>query len=161
MTARQPSAHAQFSEFLSRFPAEVVALAKRCLPKLRRAFPGTTQIVYDYSKSLVVSFSPSERGYEGIVSLAIDARGVRLYFRKDLPDPNGRLEGSGSQVRSVVVEAASDLDRGDVHALLQAAIQHSGVTFSPAKSSRMIIQSQTKKASSPATRKPRASRTAT
>src|SRR5215470_1979999 len=114
MNARQPSPSAQFSAFLSRFPPEIVAMAKRCLPKLRRAFPGSYELVYEYPHSLVVSFSQSERGYEGIVALAIDPRGVRLYFDKSLPDPKGLLEGAGAKVRSVTIEAASDLDHGDI-----------------------------------------------
>jgi hypothetical protein len=150
---RQPSASAQFSALLSRFPAEIVARVKRCLPKLRRAFPGTSQIVYEYSKSLVVSFSPSERGYDGIVSVAIFADGVRLYFRKDVPDPKGLLEGSGTQVRSVTVEAASDLDRGDIHDLIRAAIAHSGITFPRTGSNPMIIQSTSKTKSTSASKK--------
>ena len=59
MSATQPSPSAQFSAFLSRFPPEIVALVKRCLPKLRRAFPGSHQLVYDYSNSLVVAFGTS------------------------------------------------------------------------------------------------------
>ena len=145
MKARQPSPNAQFSAFLSRFSAEIVALAKRCMTKLRRALPGSTQVVYDYSHSLVVSFSMSERGYEAIVAVAIDPRCVRLYFDKSLPDPKGLLEGSGSKVRSVGVEAASDLDHGDIHALIKAAIKHSGVTFPRSRSTRMIIKSASKK----------------
>jgi hypothetical protein len=47
----------------TRFPPEIVALVKRCLPKLRRAFPVSYELVYDYSNSVVVSFSMSERGY--------------------------------------------------------------------------------------------------
>jgi len=78
--ARQPSPHAQFSALLSRFSPEIVALVKRCLPKLRRAFPGCYQLVYDYSNSLVVAFGISERGYEAIVAVAIYPRWVRLYF---------------------------------------------------------------------------------
>ena len=84
MTTRQrsaptaPSPNAQFSAFLSRFPPEIVALVKRCLPKLRRAFPGSTQLVYDYPNSLVVAFGMSERGYEAIVAIAIFPRWVRL-----------------------------------------------------------------------------------
>lgn len=145
MTDRPPSPDAQFAAFLSRFPPEIVALVKRCLPKLRRALPGATRLVYDYRDSLVVSFSPSDRGYEGVVSIAVDARRVRLYLPKDTPDPAGRLEGSGSKVRSVVVEAASDLDRGELHALILAAIRHSGVTFPRARSSRVLIRSETRK----------------
>ena len=59
MNARQPSPNAQFSAFLSRFPPEIVALVRQCLPKLRRAFSGCYQLVYDYSNSLVVAFGMS------------------------------------------------------------------------------------------------------
>ena len=144
MTARQPSPNAQFSAFLSRFPPEIVALVKRCLPKLRRAIPCSHQLVYDYSNSLVVTFGMSERGYEGIVSIAISPDVVRLYFSKDLTDPQGLLEGSGSKVRSVILKAASDLDHGDIQALIKAAIKHSGVTFPRTRSTRMVIKSVAK-----------------
>jgi hypothetical protein len=145
VNARQPSPNAQFSAFLSRFPPEIVALAKRCLPKLRRAFPGSTQLVYDYSNSVVVTFGMSERGYEAIVAMAIFPRWIRLYFDKSLPDPEGLLEGSGTKVRSVTLKSASDLDHGDIQALIKAAIKHSGVTFPRSRSTRMVIKSEPKK----------------
>ena len=149
MNARQPSPRAQFSALLSRFPPEIVALVKRCLPRLRRAFPGSYELVYDYPKSLVVAFGMSDRGYEAIVAVAIFPRGVRLYFDKSLPDPKGLLEGSGGKVRSVTLEAASDIDHGDIQALIKAAIKHSGVTFPRTRPTRMVIKSESKK------RKPR------
>ncbi len=145
MEARQPSPDAQFSALLSRFPPEIVAMVKRCLPKLRRAFPVSHELVYDYSNSLVVAFGMSERGYEAIVALAIFPRWVRLYFDKSLPDPEGLLQGAGTKVRSVTLEAASDLDRGDIKALIKAAIKHSGVTFPKTRSTRMVIKSASKK----------------
>jgi len=145
MTDRQPSPSVQFAEFVSRFPPEIVALVKRCMPKLRRAFPGYNQIVYDYANSVVVSFSRSERGYEAIVALAITPRGAKLYFDKSVPDPKGLLEGAGGKVRSVTVETASELDHGDIHALIKAAIKHAGVTFPRTRSTRMIIKSKSKK----------------
>jgi hypothetical protein len=145
MTTRQPSPNPQFSAFLSRFPPEIVALVKRCLPKLRRAIPCSYQLVYDYSNSLVVAFSMSERGYEAIVALAIFPRWVRLYFDKSLPDPKGLLEGSGAKVRSVTIKAASDLDHADIQALFKAAIKHSGGTSPRTRSTRMVIKSESKK----------------
>ena len=145
MNARQPSANARFSAFLSRFPPEIVALVKRSLPKLRRAFPGANQLVYDYSSSLVVAFGMTERGHEAIVAIAIFPHWVRLYFDKSLPDPKGLLEGSGAKVRSVTLKAASDLDHGDIQALIKAAIKHSRVTFPRTRSTRMIIKSESKK----------------
>jgi len=145
MTARPPSPAAQFAELVSRFPPEIVALVERTLPKLRRALPGSYQIVYDYSNSVVVSFSMTERGYEAIVAVAIFPGWVKLYFDKSIPDPKRLLEGSGGKVRSVTLEAASDLDRGDVHALLKAAIKHSGVTFPRTGSTRMIFKESKKR----------------
>jgi hypothetical protein len=143
--ARQPNPNAQFSAFLSRFPADIVALVKRCLPKLRRAFPGCYELVYDYSNSLVVAFGMSERGYEAIVAISVSPRGVRLYFDKSLPDPKGLLEGSGGKVRSVTLKAASDFDHGDIRGLIKAAIKHSGVTFPRTRSTRLVLKSESKK----------------
>jgi len=145
MTARPPTPAAQFAELLSRFPPEIVTLVNRSLPKLRRALPGSYQIVYDYSNSVVVSFSMTERGYEAIVAVAIFPGWVKLYFDKSIPDPKRLLEGSGGKVRSVTLEAASDLDRGDIHALLKAAIKHSGVTFPRTGSTRMIFKESKKR----------------
>ena len=78
MNARPPTPSAQFSAFLSRFSAEIVALVEQCLPKLRRAIPHSFELVYDYSHSLVVSFSASEKGYEAIVAMAVFPDCVRL-----------------------------------------------------------------------------------
>ncbi|HUO78969.1 MAG TPA: hypothetical protein VMU00_02400 [Steroidobacteraceae bacterium] len=141
MNARLPSPKAQFSAFLSRFSPEIVALVRRCLPKLRRALPGSHELVYDYANSLVVAFGMSERGYEAVVAVAIFPKEVRLYLDKDLPDPKGLLEGSGSKVRSVVVKTAADLDHGDIKALVRAAIKHSGATFPRTRPTRMVIKS--------------------
>ena len=126
-------------------PPKIVALAKRCLSKLRRAFPGTYELVYNYSTSLVVAFGRSERGYEAIVAVAIFPRWVRLYFDKSLPDPKGLLEGSGARVRSVTLKTVSGVDHEDIKALIRAAIKHSGVTFPRTGSTRMIIKSEAKK----------------
>ena len=145
MNARPPSPAARFSAFLSRFPPEIVATVKRCLPKLRRAFPGSYELVYDYSESLVLGFGMSEHGYEAIVAIAVFPHQVRLYFDKSLPDPKGLLEGSGAKVRSVTLKTASDLDRADIKALIKAAIKHSGVTFPNTRATRMIIKSVSKK----------------
>ena len=148
MTASQPTPNAQFSALLSRFAPGIVALAKRCLLRLRRAFPGANQLVYDYSNSLVVSFGMSERGYEAIAAVAIFPRWVRLYFDKSVPDPKGLLEGSGGKVRSVTLKSAAELERADVQALIDAAVKHAGITAPPKRSTRTIIKSAPKKSAS-------------
>ena len=145
MATRKPSPNAQFSAFLSRFSPEIVALVKRCLPKIRRAIPCSYQLVYEYPNSLVVAFSMSERGYEGIVAIAISPRRIQLYFDKSLPDPKGLLKGSGTKVRSVTIKAASELDQADIQALFKAAIKRSGVTSATTRAARMVIKSASKK----------------
>ena len=137
---------AQFSALLSRFSPETVALAKRCMAKLRQALPGSNEIVYDYAKSVVVSFSMSEKGYEAIVALAVYHDRVQLYFDKTLPDPKGLLGGSGGKVRFVTIESASELDKGGIKLLIQAAKKHSGARLPRAGTkTRMIIKSGSKK----------------
>ena len=145
MTARPSETDTQYSALLSRFPPEVVELVTGTLPKLRRVLPGCYELVYDYARSLVVAFGMSERGSEAIVALAADSHGVRLYFDKSLPDPKGLLEGAGAKVRSVPFESASELDRGDLRALLRAAIEQSGVTFPRSGATRIVFKSETKK----------------
>ena len=141
MPTREPSASAQLSKFLSRFPTEIVALTKRCLPKLRRALPGCHQLVYDYTASLVVSFGATDRGHQAVVALAVQKDRVRLYVDKDTPDPEGLLEGAGGKVRSVTLASAAQLDRGAVHQLMQAAIRRADVALPRAGAVRTIVKS--------------------
>jgi hypothetical protein len=145
MNTDLPSPGEQFSALLSRFPPEIVAMVGQCLPKLRRAFPGTYELVYDYADSLVVSIGVSDRGYEAIVALAIFPDRVRLYFDKSLPDPKHLLEGKGGKVRSLILKAASELDHGDVKDLIDAAITHSGASFPSAGAGGMVIKTKAKR----------------
>jgi hypothetical protein len=154
VSPRPATPNAQLSALLSRFPPEIVALAKRCLSTLRRFFPGACQLVYDYKRSLLVAFGMSERGYEAIVSIAVLPREVRLYFRKSLADPKGILEGSGTKVRSVTLRTASDLNHPDIRELIRGAVKQSGFTAARSRSGRMLIKSAAKQ------RKPRNARRA-
>jgi hypothetical protein len=145
MAARQPTPTAQLAAFMSRFSPEIIALAKRCLSRLRRSFPGSYELVYDYPGSLLVAFGTSERGYEAIVSVAVFQREVRLYFRKSVPDPKRILKGSGSKVRSVTLKSASDLNHGDVRGLIEAAIKESAFRGSVRRPTCLVIKSRAKK----------------
>ena len=79
----------------------------------------------------VISYSPSERGYEGIFAIRGSADGVKLYFNqgKELPDPEKLLKGSGNQARSMNVDDASILDSPAVARLIEEAIARNPVPF--------------------------------
>jgi hypothetical protein len=145
MKKPEPSATSQFTVMLRRFSPEIVAFAKRCMPKIRRALPGCLQLVYEYRHCVVISFAQSQQGAEGIVALSIYPEEIRLYFQggKFLPDPKGLLQGSAG-VRYVVLESASTIDRPDIQALFKAAIKHRKAKLpraSAAAKSPLIIKS--------------------
>ena len=68
---------------------------------LRKRLPTAHELVYEYRDFFVISYSPSERGYEGVLAFRASENGVRLYFNrgKELPDPAASLQGSGNQAR--------------------------------------------------------------
>ena len=66
---------------------------------LRKRLPTAHEVVYEYRDCFVISYSPNERGYEGVLAIRASADGVRLYFNhgKGLPDPEKLLQGSGNR----------------------------------------------------------------
>jgi len=108
---------------------------------LRKRLPTANELVYDYSHSLVIGYSPTERGIDGIVSISARADGVRLYFQgRHLPDPKQLLLGSGKQTRFIRVETARQLAHPDVEALIAAAIDRAGAPLPSTGRGRLVIR---------------------
>ena len=115
---------AQLASSLSRFDRPVASLARAIVSRLRTRMPSANQLVYDNYNALAIGFGPSPRTSEAIVSLAIYARGVNLYFLYGayLTDPDRLLEGNGTRGRFVRLPTAERLADPGVQALLAAAI---------------------------------------
>lgn len=109
---------------------------------LRKRLPTANELVYVYANSLVIAYSPSEHGIEGIVSTAARADGVTLYFNQGpkLPDPKKLLRGSARQTRFISLESAKQLAHPDVEALIAAAIRASAVPLPATGRGRVIIR---------------------
>jgi hypothetical protein len=132
--AARRSAEAQLRASIARFAAAhrpLIGAMRRCL---RKRLPTAHEVVYEYRDCFVVSYSPSERGYEGVLAIRGSADGVRLYFNraKGLPDPEKLLRGSGGQMHWIHVEGASTLARPAVTDLIDEAIARNPVPFAPA-----------------------------
>jgi hypothetical protein len=99
---------------------------------LRKRLPTAHEVVYEYRDCFAVSFSPSEHGYEGVLTIRGSADGIRLYFNqgKGLPDPERLLQGT-SRTRFIDVEGASTLTRPAVARLIEEAIDRNPVPFTP------------------------------
>ena len=115
---------ARLNALIDRFDPAIQKVVRTARTKLRKRMPAAVEMVYDNYNALAIGFASSERRGDLIVSLAVYARGVNLYFIYGvaLPDPHGLLQGSGNQGRFVRLESASMLDRPEIEALIKAAI---------------------------------------
>ena len=134
---------AQLRALIERFDAKDQKLIRSVRSAVRKRFPTANELVYDYGTSVVIGYSPTDRGIDSIVSTAARPDGVRLYLMHgpQLPDPKKLLMGSGKQVRYVQVEAARQLTHPDVEALIAAAIRRALVPLPSTGRGRVIIQS--------------------
>jgi hypothetical protein len=132
--AARRSAEAELRTLIDKFAPAHLRLIGAMRRSLRKRLPTAHEVVYEYRDCFVISYSPSERGYEGVLAIRGSADGVRLYFNrgKGLPDPEKLLQGSGGQTRWIHVEGASTLARPAVTGLIDEAIARSPVAFAPA-----------------------------
>jgi hypothetical protein len=137
------SAEAQLRTLIAKFAPARPRLIGAVRRSLRKNLPTAHEVVYEYRDFFVISYSPSERGYEGLLAIRASEIGVRLYFNrgKELPDPAKVLQGSGSQTRWINLEGASTLARPDVARLIHAAIAGNRVPFASAGRGAVVIRS--------------------
>ena len=140
-TARR-SAEAQVRTLIDKFAPAHLRLISAMRRSLRKRLPTAHEVVYEYRDCFVISNSPSEHGYEGVLTIRADADGVKLYFSrgKEMPDPEKLLQGS-SQTRWIPVEGASTLARPAVAGLIDEAIARNRVPFARAGRGSVIIRS--------------------
>jgi hypothetical protein len=138
----EPTPEAQLQSFNDRFDPKHQEFIRSVRAALRKRFPTANELAYDYSTFFVISYSPTDRGIEGIVSIAARADRVDLYFTHgpQLPDPKKLLLGSGKQTRFIHVEAAKQLAHPDVEAFFAAAIDHASVPLPPKGKGSLIIK---------------------
>ncbi len=140
---KPPSPEKQVAGFIAKFTPETAALIRDARRKMRERLPQATELVYDNYSFFVIGYGPSEKPSEAIFSLAAQAKGVSLCFLQGarLPDPKGLLRGSGNVVRNVRLETAATLDRADVRALMEVALERAKVPIDPKSTHRLVIRS--------------------
>jgi len=138
----EPTPEAQLRSSIDRLDPRIQKLVRSVRTALRRRFPTANELAYDYGRSLVIGYSPTDNGIDAVVAIAARATGVSLYFNQgpQLPDPTGILLGSGRQTRFIQVEAASRLADPDVEALLAAAIDQATIPLPLEGKGRLVIK---------------------
>ncbi len=144
-------AETQLAGFFAKYEPATAALGKALRAKLRARLPGLFEIVYMYENqnALVISYSPSERGYEGMCSIAVRPDGVSLYFTRGAElsksDPNKLLQGRGNGVRHVVMRSVADFDRAEIEALMAAALKLANLRLDAGAKGSVILRAEAQK----------------
>lgn len=143
----QKAAEAELRRLINAFDPTNQRLITATRRWLRKRMPTAHEVVYEYKDALVISYSPSGRGYEGVLAIHAGADAIKLYFNqgKGLPNPAKLLRGSGKQTRWIPLEGASTLARPEVLALIDEALARNLVPFAPTGRGSVIIRTAARK----------------
>jgi hypothetical protein len=145
--AARRTAEARLRSLIAKFAPDQQRHIGATRRRLRKRLFTAHEVVYEYKDCFVISYSPDERGYEGVLAIRGSADGVRLYFNrgKGLPDPEKLLQGSGKQTRWIHLEGASTLARPEVASLIDEAIARNHVPFASAGRGPVVIRTESAK----------------
>lgn len=141
----------QLANFFAKYDPAIAKLGKALRTKLRARLPGLFEIVYVYASknSLVISYSPIDKGYGGVCAIWLEPASVKLYFGRGAElahaDPNELLQGRGATVRHIVMNAAKDLERAEIEALIVAALELAEVRLDPNAKGTVIVKAEEQK----------------
>ena len=141
MTAAEPEA--QLAQFIEKFSPANQALIRGVRDALRKRLPSAHELVYDNYNFFVIGYCATERPSDCIVSLAASAKGVSLSFYRGaaLPDPDGLLQGIGTQNRFIRLESPSTLSDPAVEALIRMAVSGAPAPLAADGQGRLVIRS--------------------
>jgi hypothetical protein len=146
-----PDPETQIAGFFERYELPIAEVGSIVRARLRDRLPGLFEVVYYYGNqgALVMSYSPTENGYEAVFTLRVDARGVRLYFAQSpllsAADTGKLLKGGAKQVRYVELSSVADFQRPEVEALIAAALDLAQVRLDPNTVGAVIIKADSQK----------------
>lgn len=144
--AERRSAEAELRKLIAKFAPSHVRLISATRRSLQKRLPTAYEVVYEYRAWFVISYSPSERGYEGVLAIRASGDGVRLYFTrgKELSDPEKLLRGSAN-ARWILLENASTIACSAVATMIDEAMARNRVPFARAGRGPVLMRSATPK----------------
>ena len=145
------NAETQIASFFAKYEPAMVKFGKALRTKLKARLPGLFEIVYMYENqnAFVISYSPTEHGYDGVCSISLYPDRVHLGFGQGAQlsksDPNKLLQGSGKTVRHVVLNSVADFDRAEIEVLMAAALKLAKVRPDASAKGSVIIKAEAQK----------------
>lgn len=119
----------QIAGFFAKYDRKMADLGKTLRKKLRDRFPGLIELVYVYEKqeALIISYSPTEAGAQGVGGVAVYPKKVSIFLAGGAElaksDPQKLLEGSGKSARHIPMTSIADFDRPEIETLIAAAVK--------------------------------------
>ncbi len=145
------NAETQLASFFAKYEPGIAKLGKALRAKLRARLPGLSEFVYVYENqhSLVISYTPTEHGSEGLCGMALYPDCVKLFFGQGAQlsksDPSKLLQGSGKTVRHVVLNSVADFDRPEIEALMAAAVKLAKLRLDATAKGSILIKAEEQK----------------
>ena len=142
-----PTAEEQFDEFLDRFAPDIATQARAVLDRVREFVPGAIELVYDNYHALVISFGPTAKAADTVLSVAVYPRWVTLFFMHgaSINDPFSLLHGTGSQVRGIRIHDLTQFDDERLQMLIETAVAVAPKPIDGAVTRSMLIRSVSEK----------------
>jgi hypothetical protein len=130
--------------FLAKYDPSIAKAGRQALAAMRKLLPGAFELVYDNYNALAIGFAATERARDAVMSIALYPRWVSLFFLSgaSLADPEGRLRGSGTRVRHVVLaNGAATLAERAVQSLIHLAIAQADPPLPQSGKGKILIKS--------------------
>ncbi|HEX3664928.1 MAG TPA: hypothetical protein VHU23_06830 [Rhizomicrobium sp.] len=145
------NAETELAGYFAKYEPAMAKLGKALRARLQARLPGLFEIVYVYENqnALVISYSPTERGYEGVCTLSVYPHVVRLGFGKGAElsksDPNRLLQGQGRTARYIELGSIAEFDRPEIEALLASEVKLAKLRLDPDAKGAIIIKAEEQK----------------
>src|SRR5262245_43858520 len=145
------NAETQLASLFAKYEPAMAKLGRALRARLRARLAGLFEVVYFYENqnALVISYSPTERGSDGLCGIAVYPRCVNLFFGQGAllskADPNKLLQGRGKTVRHVVLNAVADFDRPEIEVLMAAALRLAKLRLDASAKGSVIIKAEAQK----------------
>lgn len=141
---------AQLATYFAKYEPKLAKLGKALRAKLRARLPGLFEVVYVYENqnALVIAYSATGNGYDGVCSIGLYPESAKLFFAQgsklSKADPHKLLQGRAN-VRHVVVNSVADYDRAEIEALMTAALKLAKVHPDASRKGGVIIRAEAQK----------------
>lgn len=116
----------ELNDFLSVYPPEVIGLYLATRDTVLGIAPDANELIYDAYNALSVVYSFTENLKQGFIHIAAYPKHVNLGFNQGaaLPDPESRLQGTGTRIRHIKIKERKTLANKEVLDLTRSAMRH-------------------------------------